>query len=407
MKKMKLNSSKYTPSSLINDQTISIQQTCTGNEDVLLIQDNGPWCGDAVVTELTAQGVNFCMINSSEINATDFSQFREVIIPSDQVQAFYDNLFPGGNIHPKIVDFVQNGGILSANLADLGNNGGSWTPYTFIDGVQHVSEYQNNNNIANPAHPIITGNVPCQSGNCGQIVDIGPNQDLDNWNFSSHGYFTNLPTGTDIILVDEFDRPVMVEYPFGNGTVIATLTTSEWRYDGCNGIVEKKLLANEIAYQSLLVCNTCEPLCTDRDTDFTATFTVDVPFTLAEVGTPAFNGNFNFNGDCFTGTCLQTVMFTVCDTTLECCITLGTVSFSGTADLLISVPATLETDCGSEGVSVIGAVTVPISQTCFSCDVPLVCPDICDLLDVSGLSAVIVPGSQIEVTGTVTFNCPI
>jgi hypothetical protein len=161
----------------------------------------------------------------------------------------------------------------------------------------------------------------------------------------------------------------------------------------------------QVRYQ--VCCDTCEPLCTDRDIDFTATFTVDVPFTLAEVGTPAFNGNFNFNGDCFTGTCLQTVMFTVCDTTLECCITLGTVSFSGTADLLISVPATLETDCGSEGVSVIGAVTVPISQTCFSCDVPLVCPDICDLLDVSGLSAVIVPGSQIEVTGTVTFNCPI
>jgi hypothetical protein len=156
----------------------------------------------------------------------------------------------------------------------------------------------------------------------------------------------------------------------------------------------------------LELCSTCELFCTDRDIDFTATFTVGVPFTLAEAGTPVFNGNFNFNGDCFTGTCLQTVMFTLCDTTLECCITLGTVSFSGTADLLISVPALLDTDCGSEVVSVIGAVTVPISQTCFSCDVPLVCPDICDLLDVSGLSAVIVPGSQIEVTGTVTFNCP-
>ncbi len=46
----------------------------------------------------------------------------------------------------------------------------------------------------------------------------------------------------------------MVEYPFGAGRVIATLTTTEWRYVGDFGSLpqNKKLLANDIAYQDVL-----------------------------------------------------------------------------------------------------------------------------------------------------------
>lgn len=251
-------SSKYDPS--LNTIPNQLQQQslilCTGGEDILLIQDIIPWGAPVgeIVTELNAQGKNFCMITSNQLGSTNLSKYKEIIISEAQTQQFYNNLFPGGVIHQAITDYVMNGGILSANLTDnAGWGGGSWIGYTFIGGVQHVESYDDNNNIADSNHPIITGNVPCVSGNCGQIVDIGLRNDLDGWNYSSHGFFTNLMLGATIIIVDSQNRPVMIEYSFGNGKVITNLTTIEWRYSTNFYPKNKKLLANEIAYQSLLL----------------------------------------------------------------------------------------------------------------------------------------------------------
>lgn len=238
---------------------------CTGNETVALIQDVVPWdLGlplGADVIELQAQGKNFCIITSDEIGSVNLNQFKEILIASGQTQDFYDNLFPNGIIHNDITDFVRNGGILSANLYDYANgpgNVGVWDDYAFISGLNHVilfNSYIQNLTIAYPNHPIITGAIPCPSGNCGHIVDQGSKNDLDDWNYSAVGYFTNLPSGTTIILSDNMDRPIMIEYPFGSGLVIATLTPSEWMYTagylGLNPM--KKLLANEIAYQDYLI----------------------------------------------------------------------------------------------------------------------------------------------------------
>jgi hypothetical protein len=67
-----------------------------------------------------------------------------------------------------------------------------------------------------------------------------------------------LPIGTTVILIAAVDQPVMIEYQYGLGVVIATMTTSEWMYGGRLGQVpggprNRKLLANEIAYQEFLV----------------------------------------------------------------------------------------------------------------------------------------------------------
>lgn len=234
---------------------------CTGNETVALIQDVVPWdLGlplGADVIELEAQGKNFCILTSDEIGSVNLNQFKEILIASGQTQTFYDNLFPNGIIHNDITNFVRNGGILSANLYDFATgpgNMGVWEDYEFVGGLHHVIlfyPYIVNLMIKYPDHPIITGAIPCPSGNCGHIVDQGSKNDLDDWNYSAVGYFTNLPSGTTIILTDNTDRPIMIEYPFGSGLVIATLTPSEWMYtDGDFGLNPmKKLLANEIAYQ--------------------------------------------------------------------------------------------------------------------------------------------------------------
>jgi hypothetical protein len=237
--------------------------------EVLLIQDNVPWFSPpnqhplgANVTELLAQAKDFCMITSEQIGTTDLRKFREILISAAQTQRFYDNLFPPpglGRIHPAIVEFVERGGILSANLTDAAGGpgaGGNWAGDVFIAGVQHVIRFSQLNDIAAPSHPIIADELPCgPDGHCAPVVDgPGLQDDLDGWNFDSHGHFINLPPGTTVILVDELRQPVMVEYPFGRGVVIATLTTTEWRYafDFGTRPATRKLLANEIAYQNCL-----------------------------------------------------------------------------------------------------------------------------------------------------------
>jgi hypothetical protein len=243
----------------------------TGIETVLLIQDVVPWDTavggspeGAVVDELLAQNKLFCMITSSELGTTNLNLFNEIIIASAQTQAFYDNLFPDGIIHQKISDFVYTGGILSANLADFASgpgNSGNWSGYTFVAGVKKLSgsAYASDDiNIADPSHPIITDMLPCSGGNTGPIVDESQYNDLDGWLFSAHGYFTNLPANTKIVLTTSagVSQPVLIEYRFGSGIVIATMTTSEFMYVGGLGNTKpanKKLLANEICYQDRLV----------------------------------------------------------------------------------------------------------------------------------------------------------
>lgn len=239
---------------------------CQGGETVLVIQDTVEWFAPDdprgnVVTELIAQRKNWCAIHSNELAGANLAPFGDIIISSAQNQAFYDNLFPAGVIDGNLDAWVRSGGVLSANLADRASGagaGGIWKGEVFVGGVQHVFQDSEGLTIAAAAHPIITGTAPCPSGNCGAIIDTGRFTDLDGWNASTHGFFTTLPGGTTIILVDASDRPVMIEYPYGRGVVIATMTTSEWMYGGRLGQVSggpsnKKLLANEIAYQESLV----------------------------------------------------------------------------------------------------------------------------------------------------------
>ena len=240
---------------------------CVDGETVALIQDNVPWWVTwkdqdplgANVNELKAQGKDFCILNSEEIESTNLGQFGEILISAAQNQTFYDNIFPDGEVHPALTAYVEGGGILSANLTDYASgpgNNGNWSGDEFVGGVLHVKIFYEDNSIAAPTHPIIAGALPCPSGNCGTIVDEGEQNDLDSWYRSSHGYFTNLPPGTIVILTqrdvtgDGNPEPVMIEYPFGKGLVIATLTTTEWRYSYLGPNL--KLLANEIAYQDSL-----------------------------------------------------------------------------------------------------------------------------------------------------------
>jgi len=247
---------------------INPPKVCDGSETDLLIQDGVPWSPainhdprGAFVTELIAQAKDWCAIGSDAIGATNLSQFDVIIIPSEQSSTYYSNIMPGGAIHPDIDTFVTNGGVLSASLASFFSN--SWEPSTFVGGLTHSGQTSllssNDNNIADATHPLITGASPCPSGNCAAIVDAGVRNDLDNWGFANHGWFTNLPAGTTVILTtpdvtsDNIPEPVAIEYPHGSGVVVANLNTDAWRYNGQGGGPQNlKYIANDIAYQNVL-----------------------------------------------------------------------------------------------------------------------------------------------------------
>lgn len=234
----------------------------------LLLQDVVPWAAapnqdplGADVTELKSRAIPFDMCTSDQIGKIDLDQYSEILIAAAQTQTFYNHLFPSGVIHPDIRRWVEAGGVLSANLADHASGpgaGGNWDGRVFVGGVTKVNSYVQDNAIVRAGNPVVSGLFGGPNG--GTIVNVGPRHDLDDWNSSSHGYFTNLPLGTVIILGEgtegapNLTRPVFVQYPHGKGVVLASMTTTEWRYVGDFGTLpqNRKLLANEIGYQSIL-----------------------------------------------------------------------------------------------------------------------------------------------------------
>jgi hypothetical protein len=235
---------------------------CGGDESLLLLQDIVPWEEDtdlalgANAAELVASGIGFCMAGSEAIAGMDLRRFSTVVISAAQNQTFYNNVFASGSVHPALSVFVDGGGVLVANLADVaaGAGGGNWDGQAFVGGLRRVTAFRNQNTIVDGSHPIIVGPAECPSGNCGEIQDILVRRDLDNWLFSSHGYFTDLPPGTSVLLtqpdatLDGQPEPVMVEYPFGGGRVVASMVTAERRYSWTLSSRNLELLANELAH---------------------------------------------------------------------------------------------------------------------------------------------------------------
>src|SRR5437016_14526903 len=105
------------------------------------------------------QQEDFCSINSSQVATTNLAHFTEIIIPSAQDQAYYDNLFPSGTILCEISSWAEDGGVLSANLAACASApgaGGGWSSsactsaassYTFGGGVQHIGSFSDANTV--------------------------------------------------------------------------------------------------------------------------------------------------------------------------------------------------------------------------------------------------------------------
>ncbi|GAB6275133.1 MAG: hypothetical protein STSR0004_19980 [Peptococcaceae bacterium] len=186
--------------------------TCVGKPKILLVQDADSWqTGYQNEKELQKLGLSFDKIKSSQLINTDLYKYSHLLVPSDQPQAFYNNL--DANMD-RITKWVEAGGSFQFNACDVGWANGHWAKGP--GGITHkYPVYVQQNYIQSPAHPVLQGQT---------------NADFYNWNYVSHGYFENLPPGTQVLLSVKPDgsQPTLVDFKLGKGHVVASQNTLEW-----------------------------------------------------------------------------------------------------------------------------------------------------------------------------------
>jgi hypothetical protein len=187
------------------------------NAGALLVEDILPWNFNSNSDTLTSLGLLDAKISSSALASTDLSGYDFVVFASVQNQPYYDNIAAS---MAKVESYVSGGGTLIAHSALWGWPGnGDWVPPNFLPGgVGRVQEYSNSVNITDPTSPVIAGPY-------GTLSEA----DFQAWNWSTHGYFTNLLAGTQTIMdLNDPNKPIYIEYAYGSGGVRATMMTVEW-----------------------------------------------------------------------------------------------------------------------------------------------------------------------------------
>jgi len=225
-------------------------KTITG--PVAIFRDEYPWHYNATDIVLDMYGISYTVYNSSDMGSVDISPYEKVIIDSDQTQTFYDSL--GLNIS-WFESYAAGGGILEIHACDRAYNGGRWDGlFSMPGGLNQTPSLINDVDINLSQHPIIL--------NPHTINDTA----VDNWSYSAHGYFNAFPVDSREILQDTAtSNPILLEFPFGNGHIIASMQTLEHAY--CTGEPGSEVFENIILY--------------DPSDAFTDTLTVETPNSLS------------------------------------------------------------------------------------------------------------------------------
>lgn len=203
-----------------------------GNTVALLIQDVSPWDFDSNHAAMDELGVDYDVINSAGLAAHDLTGYPFIMYASDQTQSYYDNI--AANL-AKINSYVEGGGLLVAHSCDNAWNPGSWTGFSILPGGVTQKNYNNNTIIiVDSSHGVVR---------CGDKFTLTEDY-LYNWSSSTHGYFTNLMPGTNVVMRSP-DGPTYIDYDYGAGRVLATMQTIEWGYYEQE---KPEFLLNEIRY---------------------------------------------------------------------------------------------------------------------------------------------------------------
>lgn len=159
-----------------------------------------------------------------------------VILINDQKQSFYDKLAAN---QAYFNNFVNMGGRLIWEAADLGWNGGSMKTagVTFPAGIIYGNTFHKYNKIPNPSLYLVSGlNSPLYG------------------TWASHTSFGNLPAGSLIYCIDSDGKPTLFVSRLGFGKIL--VTGQAWEFAWIYGQYVAPLLYRSYAY---LLCKNIFP----------------------------------------------------------------------------------------------------------------------------------------------------
>ena len=209
---------------------------------ILLIQDRLPWTENintVLLDKLASEGyiAGWDMMTTGELTGIELSMYDVIYIANDQSTDTYNRLRDAAD---RIAAFAESGGVVVYGACDQGWAAGDIS-YALPGGVTIENYYSNRNYIANPHHHIVTGVLTDQKPITNELLYS---------TYSSHTYFNNLPAEAITILEDANGRPTLVEYPMGDGYVIASGLT--WEYTFVRDFVNGTSFAQNV-YDDLLV----------------------------------------------------------------------------------------------------------------------------------------------------------
>lgn len=211
---------------------IMVEPFSHGSRDVdgciyLVLMDNLPWGSTAITDILDGNGETYDVATSATFPAMDFLAYDVIIVAGDQNPAFHA-VFSAN--FTKFVDFVLSGRTLQVNAATCGWNSPCDYSVLLPGGVYTVEQYDNYNDIADPASPVVAGL---------------PNPFYGT--YASHGYFENLQPGTEIITTAQSNGlPTCIQYNYGPGIVLAG--TQPFSYGYAFGEASGDMLVNSLSY---------------------------------------------------------------------------------------------------------------------------------------------------------------
>lgn len=182
-----------------------------GEKDALVFMDGQPWGSDALLQQLDSNGIEKTVVNSSEMDNIDLSEYDVVFISSDQPQNFYSNYNANA---ATFADYVAGGGTLWVGAASVGWNGGDFSGSQLPKGVTITNFLESFNYVTDTSSPLMAGVPnPFFGGS------------------ASHAAFVNVPEDAQVIAKGQFSNlPTLLEYDYGAGEVLAFGQTLEFGY---------------------------------------------------------------------------------------------------------------------------------------------------------------------------------
>lgn len=191
-------------------------------KDYLIVQDQYPWGYTNYLNVFNSLNYSYDISSiANAVNNLNFDNYYVIYVASDQTTSFY-NYYSANKA--KFSNWVESGGRMLFSACTFGWGGSGQLSDILPSGIFPYQSFDTLNYIVDFEHPIVTASesdgIPLVNSNL-----YG--------NYASHNYLSPLPEDTNVILKNSLDYATLIEYPYGNGSVVASTLT--WEFYVTNG----------------------------------------------------------------------------------------------------------------------------------------------------------------------------